>query len=190
MFAGTPDEAFHICTKYAPDCVGMSQGSGTVVSSVHSYSSQTVSGQNRSSSSSHHHSQDFSNSRDQVNKFVVSSSGSSGNSFEGQREFVDITGDADGLDIIGEDDEYYNNLELEGEDRQVEQHQTSTSTQRSNTEWHRVEINRTRQGTVDQTSRRPILPLPDPEYDSSASSNNQPGGVPPAVEQDHDPDVG
>lgn len=189
MFADTPDEAFHICTKYAPDCLGAGHGSATVTSSMHSFSSQSTSGQNGSTSSTFHQTQDFSNSRDQVNKFVISSSGSSGNNFEGHREFVDITGEVDGLEIIGEDDEYYNNLELEGEDRKVEQHQFSTSTQRSNTEWHRVEINRTRPGIVDQTGRRPILPLPDPEYDSSASDNNRPDGVQPSVEHEQDPDV-
>lgn len=185
MFANTPDEAFHICSKYAPDCLGgEGYGSTHVVSSVQSvYSTSGLNG----SSSSYHQSQSIGSTRDQANRFIGSATSSSADNYEGHREFVDMTGDVDGLEIVGEDDEYYNNLELEGEEKQAEHHQYSTSTQRSNDERHRTELNRSSSGAYDQIGRRPILPLPDPEFDSSASNKNRPKGEQPAVESNHKP---
>lgn len=189
MVANTPDEAYHICTKYAPSCAGSADyGSVHISTGVHSQSFQAGSASNSSSSSQRQ--SGYESTRDQVNRQVVSSASSAaGSQSYGHREFVDLTGEADGLESIGEDDEYYNNLELEGESKQPEHQTYSTSTQRSYEEQYRAEFNRTTSDGYDQYGRRPILPLPDPEYDSSATNGRQPDGEQPYEDNEpfHDP---
>ncbi|KAL1380744.1 hypothetical protein pipiens_013966 [Culex pipiens pipiens] len=121
--------------------------------------------------------------------YHICTNSAAGSQSYGHREFVDLTGEADGLESIGEDDEYYNNLELEGESKQPEHQTYSTSTQRSYEDQYRAEFNRTTSDGYDQYGRRPILPLPDPEYDSSATNRRQPDGEQPYedIEPFHDP---
>lgn len=179
MIVNTPDEAYHICTKYAPDCIGSGEY-GSVHVSFHSQSIHSSSPSN-GSFTSYTQSRSSGSATGQIDRAAVASvstvSASSGNQqHTGHREFVDLSGDVEGLEIIGEDDDYYNNLELEGETKR----QTTTSTQRSYEERYRVDPeNLTSFDGYDQYGRRPILPLPDPEFDSSATNNGRPGGQPP-----------
>uniref|UniRef100_A0A182Y5N5 LAM_G_DOMAIN domain-containing protein n=1 Tax=Anopheles stephensi TaxID=30069 RepID=A0A182Y5N5_ANOST len=189
MIANTPDEAYNICTRYAPDCPGGSgsaTGSGsssTVSRTVTIQSTRTVSNgtaggggtvsrtQTSSSSSSSSGGRASSQAagasiRDQVLRESVSVAGeasagssrgrqaASASSSSGGRDFADLYGDGEGLEVIGDDDDYYNNLEFGGDLSRVA----------------------AAPGAYDQL-RPGVLPLPDPEYDASAGGEPRPTGA-------------